>query len=121
MYRFETIDLGTYRDCDYFLTEFVEPEPVAGEDYDPDRDAHEYGVTLARSNEYGSNAEIVRMDTTHGRPHLDRLYLPLDIDEERKVWLDHGYSYTRMKQYLLANWRRFASLSLRYERSRPDE
>lgn len=107
MHRFETIDLGTYRGDDYFLTGFVEPPPLEGEDYDPDEDADEYGVVLARSTAFGSNVEVVRLDTAHGRPHLDLVYLPPEARANRKIWLDEGYTYVRMKQYLLANWRRF--------------
>ena len=39
---------------------------------------------------------------------MDLVYLPPNTDEERKVWLDDGYTYKRMKQYLLANWETFA-------------
>lgn len=115
MHRLETVDLGTYRGGDYFLTGFVEPEPVDGEDYDPDEDAVEFGLVLARSTVRGANVEIVRMDTAHGHPHLDRLYLPPDTTEERKVWLDQRYTYARMKRYLLANWRHFVDLDARYD------
>lgn len=114
MHRLETIDLGTYRGGDYFLAGFVEPEPGDGEDYDPDEDAIEYGVVLARSNSSGSNVAIVRMDTSHDRPHLDRVYLPSDATEGRKVWLEECFTYDRMKQYLLANWRHFVDLYIRY-------
>lgn len=110
MHSFESIELGTYRGDNYFLTGFVDPEPSEGEDYDPNKDAENYGVTLARkgSDPLGENIEIVRMDTAHGQPHMDLLYLPTDTDEERKEWLDDGYTYTRMKQYLLVNWKIFA-------------
>lgn len=112
MHSFETIDLGTYRGDEYFLTGFVEPEPTSGEDYDPDLDAEEYGVALARSTPLANepNQQIVRMDTAHGRPHLDRVYLPEDTDEKRKIWLDDEYEYSRMKRYLLANWTHFVDL-----------
>ena len=112
MHRLETIDLGTYRGEEYFLTGFVEPEPIEGTHYDPAEDATGYGIVLARSTPVGSNVEVVRMDTAHGRPHLDRLFLPADTSEERTVWLDEGYTYERMKRYLLANWRRFVDRSV---------
>lgn len=121
MNRLETVDLGTYRGDEYFLTGFVEPAPVDGIDYDPDECADEYGVVLARPTSLGSNDEVVRMDTAHGQPHLDLVYLPSSAHEQRKVRLDEGYTYERMKQYLLANWRRFAALSLRYADSAGDE
>ncbi|MFB6199164.1 MAG: hypothetical protein ABEI52_13025 [Halobacteriaceae archaeon] len=34
MYSFETIDLGTYRGDEYFLTGFVEPDPGNSASYD---------------------------------------------------------------------------------------
>jgi hypothetical protein len=115
MHSFEPIDLGPYRGDDYFLISFVEPEPSEGEDYDPDEDAENYGVTLVRRGTHPleDNIEIVRMDTTHEQPHMDLAYLPPDTDEERKVWLDDGYTYKRMKQYLLANWKTFADQYIR--------
>ena len=116
MHSFEPIDLGTYRGDDYFLMGFVEPEPSEGEEYDPDEDAENYGVTLVRGRTHPleENIEIVRMDTAHERPHMDLVYLPPDTDEERKVWLDDGYTYKRMKQYLLANWKTFADRYIRH-------
>lgn len=109
MHELETIDLGSYRVDDYFLTGFVDPAPVEGREYDPDEDADEYGVVLARSTSVGSNVEVVRLDTAHGRPHLDRLYLPHDAGTSRKIWLDADYPYDRMRRYLLANWRQFVT------------
>jgi len=38
------------------------------------------------------------------------VYLPPSTDEERKRCLDDGYTYERMKQFLLANWEDFADL-----------
>ena len=116
MYSFESVDLGTYRGDDYFLNGFVEPELPEGEDYDPNKDAVNYGVTLARkgSHPHEKNIQIVRMDTAHGQPHLDLVYLPPDTERERKVWLDDGYTYKRMKQYLLANWQGFADRYIRH-------
>jgi len=116
MHSFEPIDLGTYRGDDYFLMGFVEPEPSEGEEYDPDEDAENYGVTLARggTRPLEENIEIVRMDTAHGHPHMDLIYLSSDTDEERKIWLDDGYTYKRMKQYLLANWETFADRYIRH-------
>lgn len=117
MYRFETVDLGTYRGTGYFLVGFVDPEPNPDSPYHPDRDADDYGVSLARetTNPFESHVQVVRLDTSHGRPHLDKLYLSEDTDESRKVWLDHGYTYARMKRYVLTNWRTFAD---RYRRHR---
>ena len=110
MFSFEMIDLGNYRGDDYFLKGFVEPEPFEGEDYNPDRDAENYGVTLVRAGGHPleDNIQIVRLDTAHGQPHMDLVYLPPDASEERKIWLEDGYTYERMKRYLLSNWEKFA-------------
>jgi hypothetical protein len=114
MYRFESIDLGTYRGEDYFLVGFVEPDPGDCAEYDPDKVARNYGATIVRSGNSPreGNTQIVRMDTVHGRPHLDLVYLPPDA-ETRKRWLDRKYTYQRMREYLLANWRTFVD---RYRR-----
>lgn len=112
MHRFESIDLGTYRGHEYLLVGFVDPDPRGRDRYDPDEHADAYGVTIARSvaTPHAETVEVVRMDTAHGRPHLDRCYLPPDAD--RKRWLSEGYSYERMKRYLLAHWRSFADREL---------
>lgn len=116
MYSFEPIDLDTYRGDDYFLMGLVEPEASEGEDYDPNEDADNYGVTLVRKGIHPleENIEIIRMDTKHGQPHMDLVYLPPDVDEDRKVWLEDGYTYKRMKQYLLANWEMFADRYIKH-------
>ena len=54
------------------------------------------------------------MDTRHGQPHLDKEYLPPDSDEDKKEWLDDGYSFRRMRDYLLANWQDDADLHIYY-------
>lgn len=115
MHRYETIDLGTYRGEEYFLVGFVEPEPTAS--YDPDEDAVRYGVSVVRSgiSPLKENVEIVRMDNAHGKPHLDREYLPSEASSDRKVWLEDGYSYRRMKRYLLANWEGFVEQYAKYD------
>lgn len=114
MYRLETIDLGSYRGDDYFLVGFVEPEP--DDDYIPDEDAENYGVAVVRKGEgpLEDNQEIVRMDTAHGQPHMDHVYLPPDTAQERKTWLEDGYTYERMKQYLLSHWEEFANRYIRH-------
>lgn len=54
------------------------------------------------------------MDTAHGQaPHVDLLYLPPD-EGVREYDLDEKCGYGRVKQYLLAYWRRFAELYNRY-------
>ena len=116
MQAIETIDLGTYRDEEYFLTGFVEPEPADGAAYDPDVDADGYGVSLAQSasGPLDETTEIVVMDTRHMGPHLDKRYLPSEADEQAKVELGEEWDYTRMKQYLLANWQDFVDRYLAY-------
>lgn len=54
------------------------------------------------------------MDTRHGQPHLDRVFLPPDSDEPPKRWLESGYSYRRMRDYLLQQWQAFADLYIQY-------
>lgn len=117
MYRFETVDLGAYRGDDCFLVGFVEPAPTATDSYVPRVDAEDHGVAVVRSADrpLDENVQIVRMDTTHGRPHLDRLYLPEDSDTAQKRWLDPEFGYDRMKAYLLENWTIFVD---RYVRNR---
>jgi len=109
VYQFETIDLGTYRGDDYVLVGFVEPDPDGRAAYDPATDAENYGVTVARvtPDPTAANIEIIRLDTVHGQPHMDLAYLPPDTDADRKMWLDEGYTYSRMKRYLLTHWELF--------------
>ena len=117
MHSFETIDLGSYRGEDYFLTGFVEPETENEEAYDPDVDADGYGVSLAQSasGRLEDNTEIVVLDTRHMGPHLDKRYLPDDADEEDEVELGDEWDYTRMKTYLLSNWKDFVDRHLYYQ------
>lgn len=115
MYRFTTIDLGTYRGENYVLVGFVDPPPES-DGFDPDDDADDYGVSLARTgtlpNE--SNHEIVRLDTKHGRPHLDRVNLPASAGKPTKVWLDDSWNYSKMESFLLTHWRTFVDEERRY-------
>jgi len=116
MERFESIDLGEYRGDSYFLVGYVEPDPDGYDDYDPSEDAENYGWSLVQKPEspLDDNDEIVGMDTRHGQPHLDKEFLPPGSDEEKKVWLDDGYSFQRMRDYLLQNWQKFADLHIHY-------
>jgi hypothetical protein len=116
MFSFEPIDLGSYRGDNYLLVGFVEPEPDNGQDYNPKKDAENYGWALVQKADspLDENTQVVRMDTCHGQPHMDKVYLPPGSNEEKKVWLDEGYSYRRMKQYLLANWEYFADRHIHY-------
>jgi hypothetical protein len=116
VYRLDSIDLGSYRDCNYVLVGYVEPEPDADSAYDPADDAENYGWSLVRTanSPLDDNIEIVRMDTRHGQPHLDRVFLPPDSDEPPRRWLESGYSYRRMRDYLLQQWQAFADLYIRY-------
>ncbi len=116
MYSFETIELDIYKGDTYFLTGFVNPDPANSDSYDPDIDANSYGVSVARAASYPqtSNIQIVRMDTCHGKPHLDKEYLPPNSNESKKVYLSKDYSYSRMKTYLLDNWKQFVDLYINY-------
>lgn len=114
METFEAIDLGPYRGDDYFLVGYVDPAPSNGDAYNPKVDAENYGWSLVQKKEspLDENIEIVRLDTRHGQPHMDKEYLPLDSDENSKTYLDDGYSFRRMKRFLLANWTQFADLHI---------
>lgn len=109
MFEFETIDLGDYRGHSILLVGFVEPEATEGGTYDPAEDAENYGVALVdvATTPLDDNVQILTMDTRHGRPHLDKEYLPADAAAEKKVLLDEDYSYRRMKQFVLENWKHY--------------
>ena len=116
MERFDSIDLGNYRGGNYFLVGYVEPDPDDYDDYDPAEDAENYGWSLIQKAESSldENDETVGMDTRHDQPHLDREYLPPDGEEDKKVWPEDGYSFQRMRDYLLQNWQDFAGLHIYY-------
>lgn len=116
MERFDSIDLGTYRGDDYFLVGFVEPAPKDGEDYDPESDAENYGWVVVQKAEspLDENTQVVRMDTRHDGPHLDKEYLPPDIDEDKKEYLEEEYELYRMRDYLLQHWQGYADLHIHY-------
>ena len=116
MDRFSTTDLGNYRGDNYFLVGYVEPGADDGDDYDPAEDADNYGYSLVQKAEspVDENVEIVRMDTCHDQPHLDKEFLPPDVEAEKKVWLDDGYTFRRMKGYLLENWQKFVDAHIYY-------
>lgn len=116
MYRFESIDLGSYRGDNYFLVGYVEPDPDGSDGYDPAEDAENYGWSLVQKAEspVDENDEIVGMDTRHGQPHLDKEFLPPNVNEDKKVWLDDDYTYRRMRDYLLQNWKDYADLHIHY-------
>lgn len=123
MYSYEKIDLGDYRGDAYFLAGFVRPDPTRYEEYEPDEDADEYGVSLVRSakSPIEENTEIVRMDNAHGQtPHVDNVYLPPDSDEDEKTELGTDWTYSAMRAFLLAEWTTYADL-YRYYRIRRGE
>jgi hypothetical protein len=111
LYSYEKIDLGDYRGNTYFLAGFVVPDPYQYDEYNPDKDADEYGVTLVCSAETPTshNTEIVRLDNAHGQtPHVDNLYLPPDSREDEKIELGDDWTYSKMRRYLLSKWRDYA-------------
>ena len=116
MNRFDSLDLGNYRGDNYFLVGYVEPDPEGFDEYDPAKDAVNYGWSLVQKAEspLDENDEIVGMDTRHGQPHLDKEYLPPDSDEEKKVWLEDGYTFERMRAFLLENWQDYADLHIHF-------
>lgn len=117
MHSYEKIDLGDYRGDTYFLAGFVRPAPTRRDHYDPDEDAHEYGVSLVRSanSPVGDNTEIVRLDNAHGQtPHVDNVYLPPSSDEDEKTKLGEDWNYSKMRRFLLAEWRSYVDLFAYY-------
>lgn len=114
MHSYEKIDLGDYRGDTYFLAGFVRPDPTQDAEYDPNEDAHEYGVTLVRSakSPVDDNTEIVRLDNAHGQtPHVDNIYLPAGTDEDEKMELGDDWTYSKMRRFLLSEWQSYADLS----------
>lgn len=116
MYKVSATDLGDYRGDAYKLCTFAEPEPENREEYDPDVDAEDYGVVLFRvgAGPLDENDQIVRMDTRHGRPHMDRAYLPPESSKKTKIYLEDGYTCERMRRFLLANWKEFVDMERKY-------
>jgi hypothetical protein len=118
LHSYEKIDLGHYRRDTYFLAGFVRPAPTQYGKYDPDEDAHEYGVTLVCSarTPMDDNTEIVRLDNAHGQmPHVDRVYLPHSAEENDKRKLDESWTYSKMRTFLLDKWQRHADLYRYYD------
>lgn len=52
-----------------------------------------------------SNTQIVRIDTKHGTPHVDKLWLRPG-HPERKQWLE-DYTVHDAKTHLQRNWREY--------------
>lgn len=118
MYSYEKIDLGGYRGKTYLLVGFVRPKPDGWDEYDPDEDADEYGVSLVRSGEtpISDNTEIVRLDNAHGQtPHIDNVYLPGGSDEEEKTELSEDWDYSEMRTFLLSEWKTYVELFEHYQ------
>lgn len=119
MHSYEKIDLGTYRGETYFLTGFTRPEPSRYDEFDPDEDADEYGVSLVRSGEtpINDNTEIVRLDNAHGQtPHIDNVYLPSDSNEDEKTELGEDWDYSKMRTFLLSEWQTYVELFEYYQK-----
>lgn len=124
MYRFEQYELTDgdgYRGDLYFLTGFVEPEPVEGGHFDPTVDAEAWGVSIARRIVYTDadgtvvhteSEEVVRMDTRHGTPHIDYVFMPPG-DPDRTEPLDGEWPYSKMKRFLESNWREYVDEAAR--------
>lgn len=95
---------------------FVRPPPGDRASFDPDADADGWGVSLARRDvfrdDHGTvyrteNVELVCLDTCRGGPRVDYRYRPSDADQDAKIGLDGQWPYSKMRAYLLANWRTF--------------
>lgn len=94
MAREATWELGTYGERVYQLTIRVVPNYDVVEAFSV--------VVHYRDPRTDSGVQVARIDTSHGYPHVDRLYRrdqpkePLDVD----VW--------EAAERLEANWRRYA-------------
>lgn len=106
MEKLRTLQLPSYRGVDFFATIFVEPAPQNDEAFDMPDDAEEWGLTIhfQPDEPYASHIEVARIDTGHGQPHFDRLYLP----QQPKEWLGQDYTYEQARQDLFSNWQRYA-------------
>lgn len=106
VHRLTTDELGTYSGRRCFLTVAVEPDPSSVGSFDPYEDAEEWCVTVhypgTVPNE--SDSEIVRIDTSHGRPHVDKLFL----EDPRKEWLPEEYDLATAERRLARRWREYA-------------
>lgn len=117
MYLYERLELTsgeTYRGARYLLSGFVEPEPGDERNFDPDQDAIEWGVSLARRDVWRDadgrvvhtdNVELCCLDTCHGGPHIDYRYVPATAERDLTVTLRGSWPYSKMRAFLLSNWR----------------
>ncbi len=106
MHKLRTIGLPPHRGREFFLTVFVEPDPDTVDSFSVSDDADEWGLSVHFQPEAPSEShvEVARIDTTHGEPHFDRLYLP----QQPKAWLGEDYLYEEARRDLLSNWRWYA-------------
>lgn len=106
-----TDELGRFQGRRYYLTVAVEPAPEDRGRFDPYTDAEQWCVTVhfPAAVPSGSDTEIARIDTRHGRPHFDKLFRPT----RPKEWLPDGFGLRDAERRLVANWRRYAET---YER-----
>ena len=95
-------ELGAYGGRIYAIAVRVKP------DYD---DVQEFGVTVYYSTGKGENIDVARIDTDHGGPHLDRLFL----EDPDKKFLDPDLEWHEAEKQLSDNWRDYAR---KYERNR---
>lgn len=106
MYRLTTDELGEHGGRRYYLTVAVEPCPSEIDGFDPYTDAEEWTVSIhypgTLPNE--SDTEIARIDTSHGRPHFDELFVP----HRPKEWLPEGFGLREAERRLTTAWRLYA-------------
>lgn len=107
MYRFTTDELGELGGRRYFLTVAIEPDPKEFDELDPYREAEEWCVTIHRPGVLPnqSDTEIARIDTSHGRPHFDQLFLP----DRPKEWLSEEYDLRSAEMLFARQWRGYAN------------
>lgn len=106
MHELRTLNLPPHRGRDFFATVFVRPDPESFEGFEMPADAEEWGITIhfQPDDPFENHVEVARIDTSHGEPHFDRLYRPL----QPKDWLGQDYTYEVARRDLLSNWRLYA-------------
>jgi len=89
---------------------FVEPDPDSVDSFSVPDDADQWGLSLhfQPDDPYEHHTEVARIDTSHGEPHFDHLY----VSPQRKEWLGQEYTFADARRRLLSNWRTYADAVL---------
>lgn len=93
---------GMFKNRKYHI--MVRPDP-SQLDRDP-KEIEKFCIAIYFVNEEGEREQIVRIDTAHGKPHIDKLYSEKD---DIKKYFDQ-MDFMEAWQYLQQNWKKFARL-----------